>query len=172
MTTVCNTRVSRQGRPFKITTSPDRLRAALREHSPAPDDPSRCGACGFRYSTFGVDCPIAAAAYQALDEQVHDELPPAPDRRTPCEREVWRWDLDKGVYPDWVRAQSECASCPVLEQCRGLLARWYPRAGERDQGPQGVIWAGVAYGNQGMPLSDAQLRAFHQRRECQAVDAA
>jgi len=50
------------------------------------------------------------------------------------------------------------------------LAQLYPRTGERDQGPQGVIWAGDAYGNHGTLLTDSQLRTLAQRRA--AADAA
>jgi len=88
----------------------------------------------------------------------------------PCQHDMWRWDLDWGTYPDWVRAQAECRSCPLLGQCRTQLAQLYPRTGERDQGPQGVIWAGEAYGNHGVVLSDSQLRTLAQRRA--AADAA
>ncbi len=58
----------------------------------------------------------------------------------------------------------------LLVQCRTQLAQLYPRTGERDQGPQGVIWAGDAYGNHGTLLTDSQLRTLAQRRA--AADAA
>jgi hypothetical protein len=88
----------------------------------------------------------------------------------PCQHDMWRWDLDRGTYPDWVRARAECHTCPLLVQCRTQLAQLYPRTGERDQGPQGVIWAGDAYGNHGTLLTDSQLRTLAQRRA--AADAA
>jgi len=94
-----------------------------------------------------------------------DENPTAP-----CQHDMWRWDLDRGTYPDWVQARAECRSCPLLVQCRTQLAQLYPRTGERDQGPQGVIWAGDAYGNHGTILTDSQLRTLAQRRT--AADAA
>jgi len=50
------------------------------------------------------------------------------------------------------------------------LAQLYPRTGERDQGPQDVIWAGDAYGNHGTILTDSRLRTLAQRRA--AADAA
>jgi hypothetical protein len=88
-----------------------------------------------------------------------EETPTAP-----CQHDMWCWDLDRGTYPDWVRARAECRSCPLLGQCRTQLAQLYPDTGKRDQGPQGVIWAGDAYGNHGTILSDSQLRTLAQRR--------
>ncbi len=35
---------------------------------------------------------------------------------TPCQHDMGRWDLDRGTYPDWVRARAECRSCQLLVQ--------------------------------------------------------
>ena len=98
---------------------------------------------------------------------LHNTEPPT----TPCQRERWCWDLDEGSYPDWLRAQAECRGCPLLRQCRAQLIRLYPRAGKDGdgEGPQGVIWAGDAYSNQGTVLTDAQLQSFALHRTA-AVD--
>ncbi len=83
---------------------------------------------------------------------------------TACQLAPGRWDLDVGTYLEWVRAQAECRSCPVLQGCRELLARFYPHRGGIGEGPQSVVWAATAYGYTGAPLTDAQLRSVDRRR--------
>ncbi len=82
----------------------------------------------------------------------------------PCQHEMWRWDLDVGTYPEWLDALSECRRCPLLQECAKHLLRLYPDVGQRDQGPQGVVWAGRAYDPHGTVLTNAELRSFALHR--------
>lgn len=71
------------------------------------------------------------------------------------------WDLDVPDLPAWRVAQLACLqTCPMLVECRRLLAGHYPRHGSvAARNPKSVIWAGVAYGQSGMILSAAALPA-------------
>ena len=76
------------------------------------------------------------------------------------------WDLDVGELPSWMRAQHTCVEqCPLLAACTEQRDRMYPRTGN---GPQAVIWAGVAYGDTGQVLDKRGLRrrAATQRSRC------
>lgn len=86
--------------------------------------------------------------------------------QVPCAASVG-WDLDHGVPADWMIAVAVCQSCPVLIACRGQRDALY-RGTRR---PAGVIWAGVAYGDDSRPLSLEQLRRRGARGDAQLSDA-
>lgn len=172
-------RARRQAR--RAVTSVDRLQEVVRKHRPDPLYPDRCVGCGFVYTPRRIECPSAQAAFARLNEArdprkptsgagrtagqesaVGPEpevqaLPPANDR-LPCQRAPHQWDLDVGTLQGWGEALEGCAGCPMLQRCRTELERMYPRLGERGHGPMGLVWAGVAYGTDGQPLSWGQLR--------------
>lgn len=61
-----------------------------------------------------------------------------------------RWDLDAGTLGEWQLGRRTCAGCPVRDDCL---------VDARRHAQRGVIRAGVPYGDDGKPLSDAQLAA-------------
>lgn len=172
-------------------TSVDRLQAVVREHRPDPLHADRCVGCGFVYTEARIECPSAQAAFDRLNDEPavrgrsagkagdpsspesvavpkRQPLPPADDR-LPCQRDPQQWDLDAGTLQSWGDALEGCLGCPMLQHCRTELERMYPRLGERGHGPMGLIWAGVAYGSDGQPLSWGQLDDLRYHRGMQAA---
>lgn len=85
----------------------------------------------------------------------------------PCTEDPTLWDLDQGTLTQWLAALRTCWMCPVLLQCGQLRDRYYPRgsAGRRVAGnPRSVIWAGVAYSEDGAPMDPDTLRRYASRR--------
>lgn len=86
----------------------------------------------------------------------------------PCAGSPEAWDLDAGDLIQWLAALRTCReSCPVLEACARLRQQLYPRSGPtgipRDN-PRAVIWAGVAYSDEGRVLAPDSLRNLAARR--------
>lgn len=72
--------------------------------------------------------------------------------QVPCTASVG-WDLDHGEAADWLAALDACRRCPLQVACAVRRDALYPAP----RRPAGVIWAGVAYGDDSRPLSSAQL---------------
>lgn len=86
----------------------------------------------------------------------------------PCARDPKAWDLDAGDLIQWLAALRTCReSCPLLAACARLRAHLYPGSGlsgvSRDN-PRAVIWAGVAYSDEGRALTPDSLRNLAARR--------
>lgn len=183
-------RSGRQAR--RPVTSVDRLQEVVREHHPDPLHPDRCAHCRFVYTPHRFECPPAQTAFARLNDARNpgrstssarrtagqqqagvpepevQALPPADDR-LPCQRAPHQWDLDVGTLQGWGEALEGCLGCPMLQRCRTELERMYPRLGERGHGPMGLVWAGVAYGTDGQPLSWGQLRDRKYHRGMRAA---
>ena len=87
---------------------------------------------------------------------------------TPCASNPEAWDLDAGDLTQWLAALRTCReSCRMLAACVGLRERFYPGSGStgtpRDN-PRAVIWAGVAYSDEGRVLPPDSLRNLAARR--------
>lgn len=101
-----------------------------------------------------------------------------PTRRAmvaPCTRSPEAWDLDAGDLTQWLAALRTCReSCPMLAACVGLRQQLYPGSGPagtpRDN-PRAVIWAGVAYSDEGCALPPDSLRNLAARRRAIAERA-
>lgn len=78
----------------------------------------------------------------------------------PCEQRTGSWDLDVGGAEEWLLAVDSCARCPRLATCRALRDSLYPPP----RRPAGVIWAGIAYGDDSRPLTEADIRRRQDRR--------
>lgn len=90
-----------------------------------------------------------------------------PDRQVPCAGDPAGWDLDMGTLTQWLAALRTCADCPVLRRCGQLRDAHYPRgsAVRRAAGnPRSVIWAAVAYSEDGSPMSIDTLRGYARRQ--------
>ncbi|MCU1643819.1 MAG: hypothetical protein JWN03_4094 [Nocardia sp.] len=70
--------------------------------------------------------------------------------RVPCSAKPTDWDLDASGPDEWHRSIETCQRCPVFSQCDNL-AQVFAAAGI---GPRGMIWAGVAYDNNGRIVLD------------------
>ena len=86
--------------------------------------------------------------------------------RGPCADDPAGWDLDAGDLIRWLKALRECGQCPVLERCLQLRAEHWPQADPRRpvKNPKSVIWAGVAYSDEGRVMSEESLRYMAARR--------
>lgn len=97
-----------------------------------------------------------------------DDLSAAALRfRVPCIDDPSGWDLDLGTLTQWLAALRTCWQCPVLRQCGQLRDAHYPRgsATRRVAGnPRSVIWAGVAYSEDGSPMDPDTLRRYARRQ--------
>ncbi|HZM66048.1 MAG TPA: hypothetical protein VFC16_07080 [Nakamurella sp.] len=84
----------------------------------------------------------------------------------PCAGDPARWDLDAGNLTQWLTAMRVCVNCPVLDSCVALRDEFFPNAGSshRAGNPSGVIWAGIAYSESGVPLDGRGLRLYAARR--------
>lgn len=85
----------------------------------------------------------------------------------PCAGDPTRWDLDVGTLTQWLAAMRECVNCPVLEECVALRDEFFPGVATTHRAtgnPSGVIWAGVAYSETGVPLDGRGLRLYAARR--------
>lgn len=85
----------------------------------------------------------------------------------PCATDPTGWDLDAGTLTQWLAAMRLCVDCPVLEQCVALRDEFFPDADTTHRAPgnpNGVIWAGVAYSDSGVPLDGRGLRLYAARR--------
>lgn len=104
----------------------------------------------------------------------------SPDRTTAawtgsCADDPARWDLDTGTITQWLSAMRECVTCPVLDRCVELRDEFFPDADttrRRAGNPSGVIWAGIAYSESGVPLDGRGLRLYAARRRDRAQSAA
>jgi len=86
----------------------------------------------------------------------------------PCANNPRAWDLDAGDLIQWLAALRTCReSCPLLAACAGLRQQLYPGSGPtgtpRDN-PRAVIWAGIAYSDEGRVLTPDSLRNLAARR--------
>lgn len=86
----------------------------------------------------------------------------------PCARSPEAWDLDAGDLTQWLAALRTCReSCPMLAACVSMRQQLYPGSGSaaapRDN-PRAVIWAGVAYSDEGRVLAPDSLRNLAARR--------
>lgn len=78
-----------------------------------------------------------------------------------CQGRAREWDLDQGSQEQVLRARRACEhQCPLLDACRAHLAR---RIADGDP-PLNSVQAGIAFGCDGRPLSDAKLRRVIRRR--------
>jgi len=86
--------------------------------------------------------------------------------RGPCADDPAGWDLDAGDLIRWLKALRECGQCPVLQRCLQLRAEHWPQADPRRpvMNPKSVIWAGVAYSDEGRVMSEESLRYMAARR--------
>lgn len=92
----------------------------------------------------------------------------SPDRPDlPCEQPIGSWDLDVGSPTAWVAAIDSCRACPRLAACRELRDALYPAP----RRPAGVIWAGIAYGDNSRPLTIDQLHRRGARGAAVLSDA-
>lgn len=90
----------------------------------------------------------------------------------PCATDPTGWDLDAGTLTQWLAAMRECVNCPVLDECVALREEFFPHADTTHRAtgnPSGVIWAGVAYSESGVPLDGRGLRLYAARRHAPAV---
>ena len=95
-----------------------------------------------------------------------DPLTTAGQWRGPCADDPAGWDLDAGDLIRWLKALRECGQCPVLQRCLQLRAEHWPQADPRRpvMNPKSVIWAGVAYSDEGRVLTPDSLRNLAARR--------
>ena len=91
--------------------------------------------------------------------------------RGPCADDPAGWDLDAGDLIRWLKALRECGQCPVLQRCLQLRAEHWPQAdpGRPVMNPKSVIWAGVAYSDEGRVMSEDSLRYMAARRRLAPV---
>ena len=90
----------------------------------------------------------------------------------PCATDPTGWDLDAGTLTQWLAAMRECVNCPVLDECVALREEFFPHADTTHRAggnPSGVIWAGVAYSESGVPLDGRGLRLYAARRHAPAA---
>ena len=86
----------------------------------------------------------------------------------PCARDPKAWDLDAGDLIQWMAALRTCReSCPLLSACARLRQHLYPGSGlpgTSGDNPRAVIWAGVAYSDEGRAMTPDSLRNLAARR--------
>lgn len=85
----------------------------------------------------------------------------------PCAADPTAWDLDAGTLAQWLAAMRQCVHCPVLDECVALRDAFFPAADSTHRSvgnPNGVIWAGIAYSESGVPLDGRGLRRYAARR--------
>ena len=86
----------------------------------------------------------------------------------PCASNPRAWDLDAGELVQWLAALRTCReSCPLLAACAGRRQELYPGSGPTGvprNNPRAVIWAGVAYSDEGRVLTPDSLRNLAARR--------
>ncbi len=85
----------------------------------------------------------------------------------PCAEDPTAWDLDTGTLGQWLAALRQCVGCPVLDECVALRDEFFPDADSTHRAPgnpNGVIWAGIAYSDSGVPLDGRGLRLYAARR--------
>jgi len=101
-----------------------------------------------------------------IAEAAATPLTAAGQWRGPCADDPAGWDLDAGDLIRWLRALRECGQCPVLQRCLQLRAEHWPQADPRRpvMNPKSVIWAGVAYSDTGLVMSEDSLRYMAARR--------
>lgn len=102
--------------------------------------------------------------------------PLSDDQELPCTRDFRDWELEAhgrthGLYDRWQAARNTCETCPARRSCKARMRAFYPAAGPDAPGrhnPHGVIWAGVAYGDNGQALTERALRRLASVHENQA----
>ena len=86
----------------------------------------------------------------------------------PCASNPEAWDLDAGDLVQWLAAIRTCREeCPLLTACVERRQKLYPSSGLKGSpgdNPRAVIWAGIAYSDEGRVLAPETLRNVAARR--------